>query len=260
MITMPKRTIVIIEIFLLTMILCASCAPQTALQFDTIPNSSSTNYSSYRTGCEGIFQFTIMAEEVRIDYVTACSGNITVPKEIHNLMVTEIGTSAFYQNSCASVDLPSTIRSIQSAAFYRCANIKDITIPAETVFIDGNPFFRCSDLKYIYVQPGNTKYCDIDGVLYNSTGTTLIAYPEGRRETVYEIPEGVTKIADEAFGYNAYIESVIIPESVVDFPDYNLFGTYRCISFVVSAGSEAEKYASRYDIPVTHRTGDGSLS
>lgn len=253
MITILKKAFLFMLLFLLTVILCASCAPETVLQHDTPPNTSN---STNTTGSEGIFEFTITEKEVRIDYVAACNGNITVPKEIQNLAVTEIGNSAFYQNNCSSVDLPSTIRSIQSAAFYRCTNIKDITIPAETVFIDGNPFFRCSALKDIYVQPGNAKYCDIDGVLYNSTGTTLIAYPEGRKETVYEIPEGVTKIANAAFGYNSSIESIIIPESVVDFPDYNLFDTYQCISFVVSPGSEAEKYAFRYGISVAHRTGN----
>ena len=249
MLTMRKQTIVYIIIFALAVILCASCSSQTALQHDTTANTDSTNNSLSYTGFEGIFQFTIMADEVRIDYVTSSDGEITIPNEIQNLVVTEIGDSAFYQNHCTSVELPSTIRSIQSAAFYRCHNIKDITIPDETVFINGNPFFRCSGLEYIHVQPSNTKYCDIDGVLFDSTGTTLIAYPEGKHETVYKIPEGVTKIADESFGYNSNLETVIVPKSVVEFPDYNLFNTYEHINFIVIPGSDAEKYALRCGIP-----------
>lgn len=233
----------------LTVILCVACAPQNSFMYDATPDTNSTNNSPYYTGSEGIFQFTIMSEEVRIDYVTSSDGKITVPKEIQNFVITEIGTYAFYQNHCTSVELPSTIRSIQSAAFYRCHNIKDITIPGETVSIDGNPFFRCSGLEDIHVQPSNTSYSDIDGVLYDSTGTTLIAYPEGKSETMYKIPEGVTKIADESFGYNSNLETVIIPKSVVEFPDYNLFETYEYILLIVAPGSDAEKYALKYGVP-----------
>lgn len=249
MIAMLEKTTIFILLILFAVILCTSCALKTAFVYDTTLNTTPTNSGPHYTGCEGIFQFTIMAEEVRIDYVTDCTGKIAVPTEIQNLVVTEIGDSAFYQNNCSSINLPSTIQSIQSAAFYRCNNIKNITIPAETVSIDGNPFFRCSGLEYIHVQPGNTMYCDIDGVLYDATGTTLIAYPEGKSETVYKIPGGVTKIADESFGYHSNLETVIIPKSVVEFPDYNLFDTYKHISFVVVPGSDAEKYALRYGIP-----------
>lgn len=254
MIAMLKRTTIFTSFILLTVILCASCALKTAFVYETTLNTTPTNSSPYYTGSEGVFQFTIMAEEVRIDYVTDCTGNIAVPTEIQNLVVTEIGASAFYQNNCSSVNLPSTIRSIQAAAFYRCNNIRNITIPAETSFIDGNPFFRCSGLEYIHVQPGNPVYCDIDGVLYDAAGTTLIAYPEGKSETVYKIPGGVTKIADESFGYNSNLETVFIPQSVVEFPEYNLFDTYKHISFIVVPGSDAEKYALRYGIPYSSRT------
>ena len=150
MITTQRRIIVCVTAFTYAVILCVSCSPQTVFQHDTMANTSSTNNSLSHTGIEGIFQYTIIAEEVRIDYVTPSDGEITIPKEIHNVVVTEIGTSAFYQNRCTSVELPSTIRSIQSAAFYRCDDIKEITIPGETVFIDGNPFFRCSGLSYIH--------------------------------------------------------------------------------------------------------------
>jgi hypothetical protein len=94
----------------------------------------------------------------------------------------------------------------------------------------------------------------MDGVLYDSTGTTLIAYPEGRNETEYEIPDGVTKIADEAFGYSTCLETVIIPESVVDFPDYNLFDDREDISLAVVQGSAAAEYGARYGIPLVYIT------
>jgi hypothetical protein len=244
-----KNKAAFIAILVLAAVFCGSCGQNTATKYTSQPSANTQSDNSHHTGYDGIFQFTILEGKARIDYVNSCDGDVVVPEKIDNFVVTEIGDSAFYQNKCSSINLPSTIRYIRDGAFYRCHNIKDITIPAETVFIDGNPFFRCSGLEYIRVQPGNTQYRDIDGVLYDSTGTTLIAYPEGRNETEYEIPEGVTKIAVAAFGYESCLETVTIPPSVVEFPDYNVFSIYEHISFILVPGSSAEEYACRYGIP-----------
>ena len=99
------------------------------------------------------------------------------------------------------------------------------------------------------MEAGNPNYCHIDGVLYDKAATTLIAYPEGRTETVFEIPDSVTAIAENAFGHNSGLQSVIIPDTVTQFPDRNLFLCYEHISLTVTAGSAAEEYAVRYSIP-----------
>ena len=90
---------------------------------------------------------------------------------------------------------------------------------------------------------------NVDGVLYDAAVSTLIAYPEGRTETVLEIPAGVTAIAEEAFGYSSGLQTVIIPETVTEFPESNLFELYEQVSLTVAAGSAAEEYAVRYSIP-----------
>lgn len=202
---------------------------------------------------DGSLEYTVISSEksrgIRIDYIKTSGSNIDIPQKIDIFSVTQIGDSAFYQNPCASVSLPSTLKVIGDSAFYRCHNIKEITIPAKTVSIGNNPFFRCSGLETIRVEEGNPNYCDIDGILYDVAGITLIAYPEGRKETVFEIPEGVTSIAEEAFGYSSDLQTIIIPESVTNFPNYNLFETYKQISFVVVSGSVAEAYVSQYNLP-----------
>jgi len=66
----------------------------------------------------------------------------------------------------------------------------------------------------IIVDEDNTSYNDIDGVLFDSSGTTLIVYPIGNTRTSYQIPENITSITEYAF-YNALsLTSITIPSSV----------------------------------------------
>ena len=41
----------------------------------------------------------------------------------------------------------------------------------------------------------------------------MLAYPRGKRETVFEIPEGVTQIDEMAFSRATYLKKVILPNS-----------------------------------------------
>lgn len=198
---------------------------------------------------DGLFEYSIRDNEALIDYVNYSTGAIHIPSQLGGLPVTRIGEEAFYQNACISITLPNTLTTLGDHAFYRCHQIKQITLPAETVSIGSNPFFRCSALESIHVESRNPNYCDVDGVLYDAAVSTLIAYPEGRTETVLEIPAGVTAIAEEAFGYSSGLQTVIIPETVTEFPESNLFELYEQVSLTVAAGSAAEEYAVRYSIP-----------
>jgi hypothetical protein len=56
----------------------------------------------------------------------------------------------------------------------------------------------CYRLKDIQVDEDNPYFKSIDGVLYSKDGQELIKYPQGKEDEVYEMPEGVKKIADQA--------------------------------------------------------------
>lgn len=65
----------------------------------------------------------------------------------------------------------------------------------------------------------NSKYKSVDGVVYNTAGTTLIYYPRGREET-FVIPTGVTTIATRAFEEARYLRGITIPGHVTTIEDY----------------------------------------
>lgn len=124
-----------------------------------------------------------------------CSGltNITLPNN-----VTTIGNGAF--ESCSkltSVTIPNNITSIGDVAFSGCP-LSSVTIPASVTDIGIGPFDGAR-LTNITVDPLNSTYSSIDGVLFNRQQTILIQCPPGK-VGVYSVPEGVVSIGDSAFG------------------------------------------------------------
>ena len=135
--------------------------------------------------------------------------------------VTEIGSFAFYAcKGMFSVTLPDSITSIGDYAFADCSGLTSVSIPAGVTDLGGNPFlhpnpFQGCLLTEFGVSPGNPAFAQIDGVLFDKQGKTMIAYPNGRAGE-YAIPDGVTHIGDEAFGACAGLTAVTIPAGVID--------------------------------------------
>ena len=77
------------------------------------------------------------------------TGIINIPSSANGYTVTSIGAMAFY--SCEAVDevkMPSTIKTIQSYAFYDCG-IETINLPDGLTEIHNDAFTLCSKLKKI---------------------------------------------------------------------------------------------------------------
>lgn len=91
------------------------------------------------------------------------------------------------------------VTAIASQAFYNCASITVVQIPASVSSIGHLAFGGCTGLVYITVSTNNASYKDIGGVLYTSDGKTLIHYPAASGASSVSIPAGVNKIEDMAF-------------------------------------------------------------
>jgi len=123
-----------------------------------------------------------------------------------------------------SIDLSdSTFTGIENNAFCT-TNLIAITIPDSVTSIalppnyitdnDSSSFNSCTNLTVINVDSGNTKFSSIDGVLYDKNKTTLIRYPQGKKDISFTIPDSVTSITNHAFGRCTSLTSVTIPDSV----------------------------------------------
>lgn len=80
-------------------------------------------------------------------------------------------------------------------------------IPEDVEYICSAAFAGCTNLKEIVVEESNTYYEAIDGVLIRKEDGHLLAYPVGREEKEYTVPEKVTSIGMEAF-YNSSLERI----------------------------------------------------
>ena len=151
--------------------------------------------------------------------------------------VVSIGDRAFEDcSNLVSVTLPDSLVSIGKGAFRRCDRLRFCTLPknlesvGEDAFRDcdlvavsipermkmmeGSAFNGCDNLIEFYVSPNNPAFCSRDGVLYNKDGTTLLQYPAGKTDEWFTVPEGVKRIADEAFRSCSNLERIILPNSL----------------------------------------------
>ena len=141
--------------------------------------------------------------------------------------LTEIGTSAFLNCSALeTITLPGTLEHIGAYAFGHCSTIPSVTIPAGVTSIEETAFTGMDSVPAFTVAEGNTAYCAVDGVLFTIDGKTLMQYPGGNTATSYEIPDGVERVAEEGFAFNAHLVTVGIPNTAQDLG----YGAFACCS------------------------------
>ena len=127
--------------------------------------------------------------------------------------VTGLGDYTFYGTGLTSVDIPEGVTTIGKSVFAFCKSLTSVTIPASVTSIGGNVFSGCGNLTGINVASGNPAYASVDGVLFDADQTLLLAYPAGRNDLSYSIPDGVTAIGEGVFRLCA-LTGVTIPASV----------------------------------------------
>ena len=81
--------------------------------------------------------------------------------------------------------------------------------------------YSCTSLAAIIVDPLNTSYISVGGVLFDKGQTTLIQCP-GRQVGDYTIPNSVTRIGDGAFTACSSLTNLTIPSTVTSIADSSL--------------------------------------
>ena len=147
-------------------------------------------------------------------------GDLVLPEEIDGKPVTAVGHRAFMAYGrgdesirITTVRIPEGVTSVGREAFRDNWHLTDVYIPASLTDINRPAFSRCPRLMNFHIHEDNPAYRSIDGVFFTRDMDEIRHYPQGR-EGDYVIPEGVTRIRDEAFRWAKDLTAISIPDSV----------------------------------------------
>lgn len=161
--------------------------------------------------------------------------------------IAEIGRSLFYGCTALSdVNIPSGVTQIGREAFRKCRNLTSAVIPESVVSIGDSAFYECTGLcritlpdhameigtwafqetPWLEEHPENPVIVGGNLIRYRDTAETLV------------IPEGVTNVEWDAFGYCPNLRNLTIPASVTSVGQWTFGGcvnlrrlTFRNITF-----------------------------
>lgn len=210
-----------------------------------IPSSVTSIGREAFEGCQGLTSVTISEGVGSIGpyAFNGCKGltSVTIPSSVTNISGSAFGDC----DGLTSVTISEGVASIEAYAFFSCDSLTSVVIPASVTSIAGGAFYECANLSDIFVDDRSKDYTSVDGVLFDKICTILVAYPAGRKDNAYKVPEGVVSIGDCAFGgCDDYLTSVTIPKGVTNIDRGAFFGCSKLTSVmipesVISIGDEA---------------------
>ncbi|MBR3844212.1 MAG: leucine-rich repeat protein, partial [Clostridia bacterium] len=167
-----------------------------------------------------------------------------------------IGEEAF--RSCwklKTVTIADGVEFIANDAFSNCSALERVIIPASVAAMGGDRpvatfslartaaaassthqlyqvFQDCTALEEVQIHEDNQVYTDQDGVVFTKDRSTLLFFPAGYPRANYDVPDGVTTIASNAFK-NSALTYVSFPESLttVEYDAFINMGSLTALVF-----------------------------
>lgn len=188
--------------------------------------------------------------------------------------IKELRNSCFANCSkLTTVDLPASVEMIATDAFYGCNNLKSVNVASDNknyCSIDGVLFTKDMSALIIYpskhgkimhidadfvgdiyvnlwrsfnvesfeVDPDNTKYCSVDGVIYSKNMSELIVVPNGL--TSFVAPSEITNIRSDAFQNSNNLKTVDLSNSsITALSEYAFAYCYQLEDVILPNGLES---------------------
>ncbi len=139
-----------------------------------------------------------------------------------------IGAAAFNNALLHSTNgfiLPEGLIYLGESAFYSAFKESFVSMPESLTTIGKGALANCY-VEAFKVADANQNYKTIDGVLYDKNQTTLINYPALKTSKVFEIPDTVKTIKQDAIETTNNLEKIIIPKNVETIEEKSIFWNY----------------------------------
>src|SRR4029077_7023301 len=78
----------------------------------------------------------------------------------------------FPEGRGGSYAIPNSVTIIGDSAFYNCTSLMSVTIPNSVTDLGGEAFTSCTGLINFSVDPANSFYSSLGGVLFDKAQTT----------------------------------------------------------------------------------------
>lgn len=219
------------------------------------------------------FTVTVAAATSKFDFdkttgtITKYNGTDTVvviPSQINGTTVETIGNTAFQNSAVTSVTIPASVTEIGSNAFAGCTNLTSVHYAGDwsnLTIQSGNPAVQDAANAPLFdfeFTPDNTAVI-VTNYKYNGAAAdvTIPSRYKGKPVTTIghaaffnsavtsvTIPDSVTSISDDAFGFCSQLTNISIPNSVtyIGFSAFNSCTSLKSIT-LPSSLSTIQSYA-----------------
>ena len=244
-----------------------------SLRHVNIPQRVSSIEGGAFTGCVSLVEMDISPRNVfytgRDGFITSAdgknliawpgaAGEVSVPESVES-----IGGYCF--SGCTNLDLVNLAQAfeIKQYAFLNCTSLNEIEIPKNMLEIETGAFSGCLSLSKINIAEGNPSYKSRGGILLAGDNRKLLAWPSAQGNV--QVPEGVTRIDDNAFQNQAGLKSISLSSTVKEIGSLAFSSCVDLTSVSMPSVVNIEAYAfskcknlKSLTIPESTRRCDGS--
>lgn len=195
------------------------------------------------------FAYTHLSDEtIKIYDYSDNEKVITVPSEIDGYKVLSIDTGAF--SRCTNTEriiISNGIECIHDFAFEDCISLKQLDLPKSIQSIGNYVLDSCNVLECINIDPDNSIFSSLNGVLFDKKQEVLHCYPANKQEKTYIAPDTLKFINDAVFWHNNILEHIYLPNQLEAIGAEAFRGCNSLIDIVIPNSVKAIGYSAFQD-------------
>lgn len=252
---MSKRIAIFISL-IAVLFLFSSCeikSPTADNAIETTDNKKTSEIKKYKTYKENEdYVYSVDETGVTLIKYIGESTEVSIPQNIEERNVVEIGNSCFAGSNITSLVISRNVNTVQNFAFYSCENLETLTIKNGVKCIGGSAFAHCSSLKAVDFPDSVTEIKEC--AFSNCTSLSNVTFVGERSLKIgaaafsntpinrLMLPQGCESISNAAFINCKKLKEVYVPDSVKEIKN-NAFKSCPNITLYVLSGSYGESFA-----------------